>query len=91
MEEKPKEPQSANVKIKIVEAIQEFVRENGRWPTQVCLTCEEEGDLLKLTREDCGDLALAFTEKGPRKAIEDAKGKFLTLKVRWDAPSFKVE
>ncbi len=91
MEKDMEEEKEEDVRDRIIEAIKTFVKNNGKNPTRVHLTSEEEWDLPKVRSEDFGMPDSAFSKQGPRKATADNDGKLLGLTVVWDAASFKVE
>jgi hypothetical protein len=82
---------SDNIKLRIVAMREEFLREYRKLPTEIWLTRVEECELEALTSDDVGELSGKMIAVGPRKAIEQAGGTVLGMRVVWDAQVFEVK
>lgn len=66
-----KEIKMPNLRLRIIEKIQEYIKTYQTEPTKVYLTKKDEYDLLKLGTEDIGYEAVGLMCEGGPRAIEN--------------------
>lgn len=77
-----------NIRGWLLDQINDFISINGREPSTIYLTPEQEAEFGKLTRDEIGgDLADAIQQNGVRQALSAFDGKTLV----WGADKFGLE